>query len=153
MTQIAKTGARTQTGLVAGTRVMTSDGMLPVEFLEAGDRIVTRQGLRRLRAVSVVERTAQQVVTIRASVLGHDRPEHPLRVAADQPVVLRDWRARAMFGTDTAVVPARRLVDGDFISETPVARLRSFVLVFDTPQIVYAEGAEVAMGASQDATA
>ncbi len=36
------------TGLVAGAEVLTIEGLMPVEFLEPGDRIVTRGGVRRL---------------------------------------------------------------------------------------------------------
>ena len=38
-------------GLPCGTEVMTADGALPVEYLEPGDRVITRGGMRRLRAI------------------------------------------------------------------------------------------------------
>jgi len=38
--------------LALGTIVYTLDGALPVEFLNAGDRIVTRAGSRVLRGIS-----------------------------------------------------------------------------------------------------
>ncbi|WP_394707347.1 hypothetical protein [uncultured Celeribacter sp.] len=38
-------------GLPLGTSVMTADGMLPVEFLEPGDRVITRAGMRTLLGV------------------------------------------------------------------------------------------------------
>ena len=38
-------------GLVQGTVVMTADGALPVEYLEPGDRIVTRSGMRVLTGI------------------------------------------------------------------------------------------------------
>ncbi len=39
------------TGIAAGTVVLTADGALPVDFLEPGDRVVTRSGLRVLRDI------------------------------------------------------------------------------------------------------
>ena len=42
--------------MLAGTMVRTLDGLIPVEFLTPGDRIVTRAGARRLTSVSVVVR-------------------------------------------------------------------------------------------------
>ena len=39
-------------GLVAGTRVMTLDGELPVQFLTVRDLLITRSGTKRLRAVT-----------------------------------------------------------------------------------------------------
>lgn len=135
----------TQTGLATGTRVMTLDGPLPVEFLQPGDRIVTRQGVRDLRAVRVSVRPKAQAVTIRASALGHHRPEADITIAPDHGIVVRDWRARALYGADQATVPAAKLVDGGHVTMRNVVELRSFDLVFDEPQIVYAEGTEVAM--------
>lgn len=38
-------------GLSVGTIIYTSDGALPVEFLNEGDRIVTRAGMRVLRGI------------------------------------------------------------------------------------------------------
>ncbi len=35
-------------GLPIGTEIMTADGILPVEFLEPGDRVITRAGMRVL---------------------------------------------------------------------------------------------------------
>ncbi|SDE83994.1 hypothetical protein SAMN04488117_101426 [Celeribacter baekdonensis] len=41
-------------GLPMGTEVMTADGILPVEYLEPGDRIITRAGMRRLRDIDTL---------------------------------------------------------------------------------------------------
>ncbi|SPJ22357.1 Hint domain-containing protein [Palleronia abyssalis] len=155
MTQTRPAAHKTtvQTGLTAGVRIMTLEGPVGIEDLQTGDRIVTRQGLRVLRAVRVQEREAAKLVTINASVLGHDRPEAPITVAADQPILLRDWRAKALYGQKTAMVAAHRLVDGDYITATTVSDLRTFVLVFDTPQIIYAEGTEFPMGTTADEAA
>ena len=38
-------------GLPKGTTIMTSDGALPVEYLEPGDRIITRSGMKVLRNI------------------------------------------------------------------------------------------------------
>ncbi|MBU2935504.1 MULTISPECIES: Hint domain-containing protein [Pacificibacter] len=40
-------------GILRGTHVLTADGTLPVEYLEAGDRIVTRAGMRTLRRLDI----------------------------------------------------------------------------------------------------
>ncbi len=39
------------TGLPPGTIIFTMEGALPIEFLCPGDRIITRAGMRVLRAV------------------------------------------------------------------------------------------------------
>ncbi|WP_245990200.1 Hint domain-containing protein [Tabrizicola piscis] len=131
-------------GLMAGTQVRTLDGVLPVEFLEPGDRIVTRAGARRLVAVSVKQRRMAAVVRIRATTLGHDRPEQDLLLAPGQPVMIRDWRARALYGVEAAAIPASRLADGEFIVTEVLRQVRLFTLRFDEDEVIYAEGLEVA---------
>lgn len=43
------TPASPKSGLPAGTIILTLDGALPVEYLAAGDHIITRAGARVLR--------------------------------------------------------------------------------------------------------
>lgn len=129
-------------GIASGTVLATLDGYLPVDFLEPGDRVVTREGMRILRAVRV-HRYSGRAVTITASALGHDRPEHDLTLPAETRVMLRDWRAGALYGSDQAMVPVSRLVDGEYIAATEVKSMRLYELTFDAPQVVYAEGVEL----------
>jgi len=136
-------------GLLAGTQVRTLDGLLPVEFLQPGDRVVTRAGARRLVAVSVQRRKEAALVRIRATTLGHDRPENDLVVAPGQPVVIRDWRAKALYGCAAAAIPAARLADGEFIVDECLPEARLFILRFDEDEVIYAEGLEVACPAVQ----
>jgi hypothetical protein len=131
-------------GLLAGTQIRTLDGLLPVEFLEPGDRIVTRAGSRRLVAVSVVQRRMARVVRIRATTLGHDRPEQDLLLAPGQPVMIRDWRARALYGVEAAAIPAVRLADGEFIVTEILRQVQIFTLRFAEDEVIYAEGLEIA---------
>lgn len=137
-------GVEPQVGMLAGTMVRTLDGVLPVEYLTPGDRIVTRSGTRKLTSVSVQARKMVDLVRIRASTLGHDRPEQDLLVSPGQPILIRDWRARAIFGTPVAAVPAARLADGEFICLETHAQVRLFTLRFDEDEVIYAEGLELA---------
>ena len=136
-------------GLVGGTQVRTLDGILPVEFLEPGDRVITRSGARRLGSISVSKRRKLRVVRISASTLGHDRPENDLLLAPGQPVVIRDWRARALYGSPVALIPAARLVDGDFIRAEVLAEVRLFTLRFAEDEVIWAEGLEIACPAME----
>jgi hypothetical protein len=138
------TGVEPQPGMMAGTNVRTLDGVLPVEYLTPGDRIVTRNGARRLSSISVQSRKTIDLVRIRASTLGHDRPEQDLLLSPGQPVVIRDWRAQAIFGTPTAAVPAARLADGEFVCLETHRNAQLFTLRFDEDEVIYAEGLELA---------
>ena len=131
-------------GLAAGTTVMTLDGEKSVETLSAGDRIITRDSgmaiLREIRSQEVHVASIQ----IKAGSLGHTRPEHDMIVGPDTLVHIRDWRAKALFGADVATVKAKRLIDGEFVSEVEAKTLTVYELIFEKQHIVYADGLEVA---------
>jgi hypothetical protein len=131
-------------GIVAGTPVLTLDGEMPVQFLSPGDRIITRNGARVLAGVEVTLLQGAEMVRIRASALGHDRPETDLFVAPSQPILIRDWRAKALYGQAAALVEAQRLADGEYIRKEAVAEVRLYTLHFAQAEVVYAGGLELA---------
>lgn len=131
-------------GLIPCTEVLTLDGALPVEILSAGDKIITRTaGLVTLKSI-ICTTLACETVRIKAGSLGHDRPDSDTILPADQMVLIRDWRAKALFGAAEAHVPAHRLVDGEFLQLQPKAGHLIFQLFFDSPQVIYADGLELA---------
>jgi len=130
-------------GMLAGTDVLTADGALAVEHLAAGDRIVTRSGLRVLRGVTVQVVRRAALVRFGVDILGVGRPEAAVLVPAGQTVLIRDWRARAMYGCAQALIPAARLVDGQLIRAEAHGDLRLFGLHFDGPEVIYAGGLEL----------
>lgn len=131
-------------GITAGTCVLTLEGEMPVQFLAPGDRVITRSGARVLKDIRVTVLRDAAMVRISASALGHERPEDDMFVAPSQPVLVRDWRAKALYGKDVAMVEAQRLADGDYIRKEVVAELRLFTLVFEREEVVYAGGLELA---------
>ena len=130
-------------GMAMGTLVMTLDGDLPVEYLTPGDRVLTRSGVRRLRSIEMTHIQNARVVRISESTLGVDVPMAALVVTADQPILIRDWRAKALYGVAEAMIPARRLVDGEYIRAEVVADLRLFTLHFEAAVVIYAGGLEL----------
>ena len=128
-------------GIGAGTLVQTLDGELPVEFLEIGDRIVTRDGVRVLKSIGT--RVADVTVVIAADVLGGGRPGKAAVLAPHQTVLIRDWRAGAMFGAKSALVAVERLIDGAYIRKGARRNQRLFTLGFDAPCIIQASGLEL----------
>ncbi len=140
-------GVTTHSGLLSGATVMTLDGELPVETLVPGDRIITRDtGMAVLRDIRLsMVKTAP--IRIKAGTLGHNRPGEDALVARDTKILIRDWRAEALYGEPQALVPAKRLVDGEFISEGDAEQMMMFELVFDSQHVIYASGMEIASGA------
>lgn len=135
--------ASRDTGLLPGTTLLTLEGEMPVEFVSVGDKVITRDsGIARIEHI---QRTKRMVHTIAlaAGSLGHTRPESDAILAGDQMCLIRDWRARAMFNVDRALVAARALVDGEFIRDLGMQEQTLIQIFCDGPHILYADGLEL----------
>lgn len=130
-------------GVGFGTPILTMEGVFPVEYLSPGDRIITRTGARRLRAVEVTALNDVEMVLISHDILGQGRPNTDLIVHPGQPVLIRDWRAKALYGAAQAMVAAARLVDGEYIRFERIARMRLFTLRLEGEAVIYAGGLEL----------
>ncbi|WP_050929995.1 Hint domain-containing protein [Aestuariivita boseongensis] len=130
-------------GIVTGTTIRTLDGDLPVEFLQPGDRVITRNsGAARLIAIER-DMVLEKAVEFTPGAMGRDAPEASLILPASQPVLMRDWRAKVMFRQPQAVAPAGVLVDHGFILDRGEQELDLHRLIFERDQIVYAGGLEL----------
>lgn len=135
-----------QAGVCVGTTVMTLDGETPVEHLSIGDRVITRDsGIAKLKAIR--KTTAKFApIRIKAGSLGHTRPDRDMIVAPGAKIHIRDWRAEAIYGSATAMVPAHKLVDGEYLAIQEAREMDIYELVFDRQHIIYADGIEMIMG-------
>ncbi len=129
-------------GLVEGTTVLTLRGAVPVESLRPGDRVITRAGAMTLTSVTGRTEPRGRLVRISASALGSERPEEDMCVAADQPILVRDWRAPALAGAERAMIPAGRLADGEYIRAEARREVRIWTLGFARSAVIYAQGLE-----------
>ncbi|MCI2398656.1 Hint domain-containing protein [Aliiroseovarius subalbicans] len=132
-------------GLAAGCSVLTLDGELPVEFLHAGDRIVTvDQGKVRLRAISARPVWKSDLVRINPRALAPTTNAPDIWIAAHQPLLIRDWRAKVMFGRTRALVPANRMLDGEHIRrERDEVQTTLFQLHFDETHLLRVAGIDM----------
>jgi hypothetical protein len=130
-------------GLVAGTTVLTLAGEKPVEHLTVGDRVITRSGARVLRGIHSTVLPTAKLVCISASALGVEQPEEDMRVAPDQGIHIRDWRAKALKGVAQAVIAAKELADGEYIRIETTVGACLYALEFDGAEVIYANGLEV----------
>jgi hypothetical protein len=127
-----------------GTTILTLDGALPVEHLCEGDRIITRNGARKLVRITAQQCCDVTLVRISADSLGVGKPADDILISPDQPILIRDWRAKALFSAAQAMVPAARLIDGSYIRAEAVADARLYTLHFEEPAVIYAGGLELA---------
>ncbi|MGR3484110.1 MAG: Hint domain-containing protein [Paracoccaceae bacterium] len=137
----ARYAASACAAFAAGTRVSRAGGeMVPVESLRAGDALMTRDGgPQKLRWVGRTTARAQGAfapVRIAAGALSNDRdlllsPEH--RVLVHQ-------RSEGLGGRGTVMVRVRHLIDGTRVVQEEGGFVDYVQLLFDAPQVVFAEG-------------
>lgn len=133
-----------EAGFASGTIVLSQEGEMPVEFLSAGDRIISRDsGFVTLDHINCCRRLVR-AVRFAAGSLGHTRPEQDLILPESQKVLVRDWRARAMFGVKMAMVRANELIDDEYICDLGLQPMTLYQLYFKQPHVIYAGGLEVA---------
>ncbi|MEM6618581.1 MAG: Hint domain-containing protein [Pseudomonadota bacterium] len=124
-----------------GTRIMTGDGERAIETLTPGDLVHTRDaGLQPVRWIgftTVDGRGDFAPVRVAAGALGNRRS---LSLSPQHRVLLTDWRASLLFGTEEVLVPVRHLINDSTIRRVPQARVRYMHLLCDGHQIVFAEG-------------
>ncbi|MFY9209588.1 MAG: Hint domain-containing protein [Aestuariivita sp.] len=130
-------------GILTGTSVRTLDGDIPIEFLSPGDRIITRNsGAAKLIAIEV-DTVTEAAVEFTSGSIGDIAAETSLILPASQPILLRDWRAKVMFGQPQAVCVAGMLIDHGFILDLGEREMTLHRLIFNRDQVVYAGGLEL----------
>lgn len=133
-----------QSGVPAGTEILTVDGALPVEFLSAGDRIVSRDaGFVTVQAVRH-DHCSGAWILIAASAFGPGKPETDLILPAEQRVLLRGNLARAIFGQARVLVPLSELAGQPQFSSCESGPAQVFSICCGQPQVIYAGGVELA---------
>jgi hypothetical protein len=129
-------------GLVSDARIFTSDGEFAVQHLRVGDRLITRQGMIPITRIETFSLVTRAVYVIAGS-LGHNRPDRDSFLSADQTVLLRDWRARAFGHAQEVLVPAKALIDGEFVRDLGMQPMTLHRIFCDGPQVIYADGMEL----------
>ncbi|WP_425045778.1 Hint domain-containing protein [Primorskyibacter sp. S87] len=126
-----------------GTLIQTAGGSRPVEDLQPGDLIVTRDsGLQPLRWVG--SRTVQaegRFAPIRVGTSLLDGAEAPLLVSPQHRLLWSGSRAQLLFGDREVLVAARHLLDHPAVSQLEGGEVTYLHLMFDRHEIVYANGA------------
>ena len=126
-----------------GALILTPEGERPVESLEAGDQVVTRD-----RGVQTVVWTGAATwpgtgdhapVRIRAGTFGNRRD---LLVSPQHRILVRGWRAELFAGQSEVLVAAVHLINGSSVVREPCAEVTYVHFMLARHEIVFAEGAE-----------
>jgi len=136
----------------AGTMILTPDGYRPVEELQAGDLVSTKDngdkplqwiGSRRLNTAALRANPHLNAIRIRAGALGEGVPSSDLLVSPQHRVLVRSKIAIRMFDSNEVLVAAKQLLclDGIDIADDLQA-VEYFHFLFDQHEVVISNGAE-----------
>lgn len=110
---------------------MTTGAM--VEIMDHG-----AQELRWVGSRTVAATGRLAPIMIKAGAMGNDAD---LRVSPQQRMLAEDWKAELLFGEEQVLAAAKHLVNGDSIFVDEGGEVEYFHMLFDTHEIVYANGA------------
>lgn len=126
----------------AGTLIATREGERPVETIEVGTSVFTRDhGFQTVRwagqqTVRAVGRFAP--VRFDTGVMGNLRP---LTVSPEHRMFVQGWPVEMACGVQEAFVAAKHFVDGDKVTRIEGGEITYVHLLFDDHEILLADGA------------
>lgn len=122
-----------------GTGIWTADGVIPVEFLSVGDRIITRQaGLRRLDHI-VSRASVTPLVRLVPHSLGGKVPTRAITLPAHQAIRI------SAKGSGTRRTP-QDLLGTPQAQDLGQRAVTLFHLTLSQPDTLYAEGVQLLAG-------
>jgi len=125
----------------AGTLIDTQVGQVAIEQLCAGDMVKTldhgMQAIRWIGSTTVDAIGKNAPIWIEKGTLGNTRD---LKVSPQHRILLCDWRADLLFGVPQVLSAATHLVNDDTIRRMEGGQVEYFHMMFDTHEIVFAEG-------------
>ncbi len=133
-----------------GTLIETRRGPVAVEDLAPGDRVLTRDngyqpirwiGQRTLGPADLVLRPQLQPVRIARGALSANEPEADLIVSPQHRMLLSGSRAELFFGEPEVLAAALHMVGRPGITRLTCARVTYLHLLFDSHEIIRANGA------------
>ncbi|WP_424942946.1 Hint domain-containing protein [Aliiroseovarius crassostreae] len=123
------------------TRIDTPFGPRPVQDLQPGDLVITRdhglQPVRWIGARSVVGKGRFAPIRICKGAIGNSRA---LLVSPQHRMLYGGGDANLMFGQDEVLIPAKHLVDARRIYREVRPEVTYYHLLFDRHEIIFAEG-------------
>jgi hypothetical protein len=129
--------------LVAGTRILTASGEVPVEALCIGDQVVTVHGRRLAPIVWLGHRQVNCLghpcttdvwpICVKAGAIADRVPHRDLWLSPEHAVLLRT-------GAETVLVPIRHLLNGTTIAQMPCETVTYWHVELASHDAIVAEG-------------
>ncbi len=132
------------TGVLRDAKVITTRGLRNVQDLCVGELVVTRSnGVVPIDSIEQQSLVARAIYVIAGSI-GHRHKNRDTILPADQEILIRDWRAHALFRRSEAFVRAKNLVDGEYVRDIGLHPMTVYRIHCAEPQVIYADGMELA---------
>lgn len=139
---------------VAGTRIATPNGNVPVENLKEGDLVlrhsdkagdsarVLRVFRRDLSARDLIAMPTLRPVRITQGALGNGLPARDLLVSRQHRMLVSSVISKRMFGSDEVLLPAIRLAQFDGIHvDTTLPEVSYYHVLLEQHDVIFAESA------------
>lgn len=125
-----------------GTCILTGHGERPIETLQVGDMVVTRdQGLRPIRWIGRRQVAGHDLLApIRFHTGERGAAQSRLLVSPHHRMLFTGHRAHMLFGSPEVLVAAKDLVNGRDVARHPVEEVTYIHLMFDHHEVIYADG-------------
>jgi hypothetical protein len=134
----------------AGTRIRCEAGLVPIEALRPGDRVMTRDngaqpviwtGARRMTGARLHVMPELRPVRLRAGAFGTGQPDADLIVSPRHRMLVAAPAALALFNTPEVLVAAEDLVDGRAVTVDLSCREVTYVhALFERHEVIWANG-------------
>ena len=144
--------AHQQHSHATGTLIDVKGGQKPVEDLQIGDMVRTKDNgyqpvrwiaSRRLDAAEFSVDPGLRPIRISAGALGAARPVRDLIVSQQHCVLIDDWRCELLFGEDEVLAPAMALLNDSTVTiDHSNEAVTYYHFMFDKHEIVYSNGVE-----------
>tara|TARA_R110002124_G_scaffold42410_2_gene130513 strand:+ start:69 stop:3326 length:3258 start_codon:yes stop_codon:yes gene_type:complete len=133
-----------------GTLIATPKGEVPVESLEVGDRVITRDngiqvirwtGKRKIAAAELSENSALRAVLVRKGALGHGLPERDMIVSPQHRVLIANDETMLYFDEREVLVAAKHLVGRPGVERMDAVDVTYIHVMFDNHEVILSDGA------------
>lgn len=126
---------------VAGTLIDTKDGKRPIESLQPGDLVKTKddgfQPLRWIGTRTVAAEGDMAPIEFKANALGRHKK---IRFSPEHRILIQDAIAEILFGEAEVLVAAKNLVNDHSIHRCTGGQVTYVHLMFDRHQVIFSEG-------------
>lgn len=124
-----------------GARLMTPKGWQTVETLGVGDQVDTLdngpQTIRWIGCRRILATGENAPISIAAGTLGNSRD---IVVSPQHKMMVSDWQAELLFGTEEVLIPAKQMVDDMAIRRARGGVVEYFHVLLDNHEILNCEG-------------